>query len=43
MEKFEDRFGVKIIQACVMTETSPLAAVSYPPKVCSEGDVMSWS
>src|SRR6185295_8973419 len=42
MEKFEDRFGVKIIQAWGMTETSPLAAVSYPPKGCSEGDVMSW-
>ena len=42
MEKFEERFGVTIIQAWGMTETSPLAAVSYPPKGCSEEDVMTW-
>ena len=42
MEKFEERFGVKIIQAWGMTETSPLAAVSYPPKGCSEEDAMNW-
>ena len=42
MEKFEDRFGVKIIQAWGMTETSPLAAVSYPPKGCAIEDVMTW-
>jgi fatty-acyl-CoA synthase len=31
MEAFESRHGVKIIQAWGMTETSPLAAVAYPP------------
>jgi fatty-acyl-CoA synthase len=42
MEKFEERFGVTIIQAWGMTETSPLAAVSYPPKGCCDEDVMTW-
>jgi len=32
MEAFQDRFGVPIIQAWGMTETSPLAAIAYPPK-----------
>jgi fatty-acyl-CoA synthase len=42
MEKFEQRFGVKIIQAWGMTETSPLAAMSYPPKGCRDEDLMDW-
>jgi fatty-acyl-CoA synthase len=42
MERFEERFGVKIIQAWGMTETSPLAAVAYPPKGCAPGDEMDW-
>ena len=42
MERFEERFGVKIIQAWGMTETSPLAAVAYPPKGCPEGELMNW-
>ena len=42
MERFEQRFGVKIIQAWGMTETSPLAAVSYPPKGCGDADAMNW-
>lgn len=42
MERFEQRFGVKIIQAWGMTETSPLAAVSYPPKGCCEDELMDW-
>jgi fatty-acyl-CoA synthase len=31
MEKFESRYGVRIVQAWGMTETSPLAAVAHPP------------
>ena len=36
MQAFQDRHGVKIIQAWGMTETSPLAAVSHPPKSCDD-------
>src|SRR5438067_1316626 len=35
MEAFEQRHGVKIIQAWGMTETSPIAAVAMPPKSAS--------
>ena len=42
MEKFEQRFGVKIIQAWGMTETSPLAAIAYPPKGCRDEELMDW-
>jgi fatty-acyl-CoA synthase len=42
MERFEQRFGVKIIQAWGMTETSPLAAMSYPPKGCRDEELMDW-
>jgi fatty-acyl-CoA synthase len=31
MEKFEDRYGVRIVQGWGMTETSPLAAVGHAP------------
>lgn len=31
MESFENEFGVRIVQAWGMTETSPLAAVAHPP------------
>jgi fatty-acyl-CoA synthase len=42
MENFESRHGVKIIQAWGMTETSPLAAVAYPPSDHEPADEMSW-
>jgi fatty-acyl-CoA synthase len=42
MERFEARFGVKIIQAWGMTETSPLAAVAYPPKGSSPDEEFNW-
>ena len=32
MENFEKKYGVRIIQAWGMTETSPLAAVAHPPE-----------
>ncbi len=44
MERFEAKYGVRIIQAWGMTETSPLGAVSYPPasvEIGAEGE-MSW-
>jgi fatty-acyl-CoA synthase len=42
MERFESRFGVKIIQAWGMTETSPLAAVAYPPKGYNPDEEFDW-
>ena len=32
MQAFEQRHGVRIVQAWGMTETSPLAAIAHPPK-----------
>jgi fatty-acyl-CoA synthase len=42
MEAFQERHGVKIIQAWGMTETSPIAAVAMPPKTASAEDDMDW-
>jgi fatty-acyl-CoA synthase len=42
MERFQQKFGVPIIQAWGMTETSPLAAISFPPKDCRPGDEFEW-
>ncbi|MGO9557995.1 MAG: long-chain fatty acid--CoA ligase [Acidimicrobiales bacterium] len=41
MQRFQELYGVKIIQAWGMTETSPLGAVAIPPRE-TEGDD-SWS
>ena len=41
MKAFEERHGVHIVQAWGMTETSPLAAVSHPPKG-AEDDPWIW-
>jgi fatty-acyl-CoA synthase len=32
MERFEERYGVTIVQGWGMTETSPLCALAWPPK-----------
>ncbi|MFB8007065.1 long-chain fatty acid--CoA ligase [Nocardia sp. NPDC056000] len=37
MHAFEDKYGVKLLHAWGMTETSPLGSVSHPPST-SEGD-----
>jgi fatty-acyl-CoA synthase len=42
MERFEQRHNVRIIQAWGMTETSPLAAVAFPPKNSSTEEDMNW-
>jgi fatty-acyl-CoA synthase len=42
MEAFEQRHGVKIIQAWGMTETSPIAAVAMPPKTAPASEDMEW-
>jgi fatty-acyl-CoA synthase len=42
MERFEERYGVPIIQAWGMTETSPAVALAYPHKLASESNRMDW-
>jgi len=42
MERFQERHGVPIIQAWGMTETSPLAAVSFAPKGTEAREEMNW-
>jgi len=44
MERFEQRYGVRIVQAWGMTETSPLAAVAHPPASVEIGSAeeMDW-
>ena len=41
-ETFLNKYGVKIVQAWGMTETSPLAAVAYPPKGCCAAEEIDW-
>jgi fatty-acyl-CoA synthase len=42
MELFDQRHGVRIIQAWGMTETSPLGAIAHPPKGCPDEAEMEW-
>jgi len=42
IEAFEERFGVSIIQAWGMTETSPLAALAIPPVKTKPEDLMDY-
>ena len=42
IETFEARFGVPIMQAWGMTETSPLAAVAWPPKGSPPEEKFAW-
>jgi fatty-acyl-CoA synthase len=42
MEKFQERYGVRIIQAWGMTETSPFGAIALPPKGATAADEMTW-
>ena len=37
MEAFQERFGIRMLQAWGMTETSPVAAVSLPPRTSAAG------
>lgn len=42
IERFKQRLGVQIMQAWGMTETSPLAAISRPPKGSTPEEELDW-
>jgi fatty-acyl-CoA synthase len=42
MEQFQERHGVRIVQAWGMTETSPIGAVAMPPKDAAPEEEMDW-
>ena len=42
IEGFRERHGVSIHQGWGMTETSPVAAISYPPKGTPESEEVDW-
>ena len=42
IERFQERHGVRIVQAWGMTETSPLAAVGLAPKGVPAAEEMDW-
>ena len=42
METLDRKYGVRMIQAWGMTETSPLAAIANPPKGCDPATEMDW-
>jgi acyl-CoA synthetase (AMP-forming)/AMP-acid ligase II len=42
MERFQERHGVRIVQAWGMTETSPCAAIALAPKDSAPADEMNW-
>jgi fatty-acyl-CoA synthase len=42
MEQFQERHGVRIVQAWGMTETSPIGAVALPPKDAAPEEEMTY-
>ncbi len=42
MERFSERFGIAMLQGWGMTETSPLCALSLPPKGAGPGEEAEW-
>lgn len=42
MQGYDDTFGVRVLQGWGMTETSPLAALAWPPKSVPEDERMKW-
>ena len=42
MERFQERHGVRIVQAWGMTETSPFAAIAFAPKDARPEEEMQW-
>jgi fatty-acyl-CoA synthase len=42
MERFQERYGVRIIQAWGMTEMSPFGTIAFPPKGTAPAEEMTW-
>jgi len=42
IERFEEQFGIEMIQGWGMTETSPLCAVAFPPRGTPPEEEMDW-
>jgi fatty-acyl-CoA synthase len=42
LERFQDRYGLRIIQGWGMTETSPVGGMAWPPAGSSEAEDMDW-
>ena len=42
MQRYQDRYGVKIVQGWGMTETSPVATLAIAPKSAALEDDMKW-
>ena len=42
MQAFEERHGVRVLQAWGMTETGPLASVARPPRAAADADGDAW-
>jgi fatty-acyl-CoA synthase len=42
MEQFQERHGVRMVQAWGMTETGPIGAVGFPPKDSGPEEEMDW-
>ncbi|MBV8952153.1 MAG: long-chain fatty acid--CoA ligase [Actinobacteria bacterium] len=43
IESFRDRYGVPVVQAWGMTETSPLAAVAHAPAGAADSEEIDWA
>ena len=42
MEKLDEKYGVRMIQAWGMTETSPLGAIAHPPRTATSATDLDW-
>jgi len=42
MENYDSTFGVRVVQAWGMTETSPLAAIAHVPRGTPDDEAMDW-
>jgi acyl-CoA synthetase (AMP-forming)/AMP-acid ligase II len=42
IQRFKDKHGVPIVQGWGMTETSPVAAISWPPRGAASDEAVDW-